>query len=715
GAARQHDVLGLEAAGPDPAAGGVRQRARHFGRDPERVVLGQLFLARQAVAEGFPFHVRHDVIEEAGRGPRVVQGQDVGVLQPGGDLDLAQEPLGAEGRREVRVQDLDRDRPMVLQVLREEHRRHAPATQLPLDRVAVGDGLTQGVEQVGHGTWRPSLQHAPAPRQRLMRPPLLSCRASFPICSGRMTHPAPVRPSPVPSISRLFAAAFLAIAVAGLADRIAIWRSARRTQADMIELSQRLEQLARASPSPALQPQIAAMRELAAEVGDDAIQAAVQTTVIFVIVLVALGVGLWYNRRRLATPFAHVVGALQRVAAGRYDERLDEDQPEEFGTIARGVNQMAAAIAWRERMQDQAGRLLAALNAPSREATAGGSFGPALDVIAAATGAPALAPLRSRDRLVGLLVATVTGELSADARVALEHAAPNLAIACERDSAHQHTRRLAVEVRHAAQRLESQNAELEEQHRELTRLNAELDQAGKLKDQFLANMSHELRTPLNSVIGFSDLLLTMATPESPLSETQRDYLETIARNGRHLLELINELLDLSKIAAGRMELRFEPLELGALLQEAADSVRAQVEARRHTLVIEPLHDHLVVTADRGRLRQVLLNLLSNAIKFSTDGGRVGLSACLEDAGRARIAVGDTGIGIAPADQRQPCQEFVQVDASESRRYEGTGLGLALSKRLVELHGGTIGVESELGKGSTFWFTLRRAESGPEHR
>src|SRR5216117_3539245 len=452
-----------------------------------------------------------------------------------------------------------------------------------------------------------------------------------------MTHPAPLRPAPVPSISRLFAAAFLAIAVAGLAERVAIWRSARRTQADMIELSQRLEQLARVSASPALEPQIVAMRELAAEVGDNAIQAAAQTTVIFVIVLVALGVGLWYNRRRLATPFAHVVGALQRVAAGRYEERLDEDQPEEFGTIARGVNQMAAALSWRERMQDQAGRLLSALNAPPREATAGGSFGPALDVIAGATGAPALAlyqpqydtnewgptavrratarplsrdvvrqlvgdavtviyyasaaagpvraqlqltttdddstgglalaPLRSRDRLVGLLVATVAGELSADARVALEHAAPNLAIACERDSAHQHTRRLAVEVRHAAQRLESQNAilttlndKLEEQHAELTRLNAALDQASKLKDQFLANVSHELRTPLNSVIGFSDLLLTMASPESPpLTETQRDYLETIARNGRHLLELINELLDLSKIAAGRMQLRLEPL------------------------------------------------------------------------------------------------------------------------------------------------------------
>ena len=598
-----------------------------------------------------------------------------------------------------------------------------------------------------------------------------------------MTNPAPVRPSPVPSISRLFAAAFLAIAVAGLADRIATWRSARRTQADMIELSQRLEQLARVSPSPAREAQVAALRELAADVGDNAIQAAVQTTVIFVVVLVALGVGLWYNRRRLATPFGHVVGALQRVAAGQYDERLDEGQPEEFGMIARGVNHMAAALAWRERIQDQAGRLLTALNAPAGEATAGGSFGPALDVIAAATGAPALAlyqpqydtnewgptavrratarplsrdvvrqlvgdavtviyhasaaarpvraqlqlttaddasagglalaPLRSRGRLVGLLVATVTGELSADARVALEHAAPNLAIACERDSAHQHTRRLAVEVRHAAQRLESQNAELEEQHREMSRLYAELDQAGKLKDQFLANVSHELRTPLNSVIGFSDLLLTMATPENPLTETQRDYLETIARNGRHLLELINELLDLSKIAAGRMELRLEALEVSALLREAADTVRAQLEARRHSLVIEPLPDHLMVTADRGRLRQVLLNLLSNAIKFSTDGGRVTLSARLEDSGAVRVAVTDTGIGIAPADQSRLFQEFVQLDASASRRYEGTGLGLALSKRLVELHGGTIGVDSELGTGSTFWFTLRRAESRPE--
>jgi signal transduction histidine kinase len=288
-----------------------------------------------------------------------------------------------------------------------------------------------------------------------------------------------------------------------------------------------------------------------------------------------------------------------------------------------------------------------------------------------------------------------------------------LAIACERESAHQHMRRLAAQLRHAAQLLESQNAKLAEQHGELSRLNTALDQASRLKDQFLANMSHELRTPLNSVIGFSDLLVTMASVDTPLTDTQRDYVETISRNGRHLLELINELLDLSKIAAGRLELRLEPLELEPVLREAADSVRAQLEAHKHRLALEPPEPPVVVTADRGRLRQVLLNLLSNAIKFTTDGGRITLRAGPEDAGRVRIAVTDTGIGIAPADQHRLFQEFVQLDASPSRRYEGTGLGLALSKRLVELHGGAIGVESQLGQGSTFWFTVPRAAPRPQ--
>jgi signal transduction histidine kinase len=250
--------------------------------------------------------------------------------------------------------------------------------------------------------------------------------------------------------------------------------------------------------------------------------------------------------------------------------------------------------------------------------------------------------------------------------------------------------------------------EVRQTAKRLGELNAELDTAMKTKDQFLSNISHELRTPLNSIIGFTDLLLTQDLGPA-LSDQQRDFLETVARNGRQLLELINELLDLQRIAAGRMELKPEAVELAGLLAEAAGSVHAQAQQHRHTLVVSPLPQDLRVHADRGRVRQVLLNLLSNAIKFTPDGGRITVAAAPVNGGaEARIAVSDTGIGIAPEDQPKLFQEFSQLDASASRKYEGTGLGLALSRRLVELHGGAIGVESEMGKGSTFWFTLPQA-------
>src|SRR3989440_2267941 len=164
--------------------------------------------------------------------------------------------------------------------------------------------------------------------------------------------------------------------------------------------------------------------------------------------------------------------------------------------------------------------------------------------------------------------------------------------------------------------------------------------------------------------------------------------------------------------AGRVDLRREPLSLDALFSEVVDTVRAQLEARKHKLALEPPRETVVVMADRGRLRQLLLNLLSNAIKFPTDGGRITLSVRV-DGDRVRVAVSDSGIGIAPADQQKLFQEFVQLDGSPSRRYEGTGLGLALSKRLVELHGGAIGVESQLGNGSPFWLTVPRSETMPE--
>src|SRR5437867_4409044 len=201
--------------------------------------------------------------------------------------------------------------------------------------------------------------------------------------------PSPGRGMRTPSISRVFAAALLAIAVAGLVERWATWQSARRTQADMIDLTHRIERIAQLYPSPGIETQLDDLRELAVAVGDDAIQAAIATTILFAVMLVALGVGLWYNRRRLAQPFAHVVSALERVAAGHYEERLDETQPEEFGMIARGVNRMAGALAWREGVQDSTARLLAALNPAVRDPS-GDNFGPALEVLAAATAARAL-------------------------------------------------------------------------------------------------------------------------------------------------------------------------------------------------------------------------------------------------------------------------------------------------------------------------------------
>ena len=463
----------------------------------------------------------------------------------------------------------------------------------------------------------------------------------------------------------------------------------------------------------------------------------------------------------LAAPFARISQALLRVAEGQFIEPLPEDQAGEFGVIARGVNQMAKTLTSREELQAYLSQLLAALNTSADDATTG--LSQALGVIAGATKAtgivlyqPAydanewaptasrgvearpvsratmrdlvgnatqaihyhgeavqpvrhqlrltaavpqglvLVPLRGGTKLVGVLGVLPGTTFGPEERAALEQAAPNLAIACERGSAHHNTRRLAVEVRQTAQRLEQ--------------LNTELDGAMKTKDLFLSNISHELRTPLNSIIGFTDLLLTEDLGAA-LSAQQRDFLDTVARNGRQLLQLINELLDLQRIAAGRMELKPESVQLAGLLNEAASSVQAQLQKHQHALVVTPPPAELRVQADPGRVRQVLLNLLSNAIKFTPDGGRISVVAAPVNGGsisEVRIAVSDTGIGIAPEDQPKLFKEFSQLDASASRKYEGTGLGLALSRQLVELHGGTMGVESEMGKGSTFWFTLPEA-------
>jgi len=230
----------------------------------------------------------------------------------------------------------------------------------------------------------------------------------------------------------------------------------------------------------------------------------------------------------------------------------------------------------------------------------------------------------------------------------------------------------------------------------------QLEAASRHKSEFLANMSHELRTPLNAVIGFSEVLLQRMF--GVLNDKQDEYLKDIYASGQHLLSLINDILDLSKIEAGRMELAPAPFHLPTALENAVTLVRER--AARHGIALhldlDPRLGELV--GDERKVKQVLLNLLSNAVKFTPEGGRITLKAGLTD-GAVEIAVSDTGVGIAQEDQAAIFEEFRQVGSDETRKQEGTGLGLTLAKKFIELHGGRIWVESEVGRGSTFTFTL----------
>jgi signal transduction histidine kinase len=214
-------------------------------------------------------------------------------------------------------------------------------------------------------------------------------------------------------------------------------------------------------------------------------------------------------------------------------------------------------------------------------------------------------------------------------------------------------------------------------------------------------MSHELRTPLNAIIGFSEVLSERMFGE--LNEKQDEYLKDIHASGQHLLSLINDILDLSKIEAGRMELEVTDFDLPMAIDNALTLVRERAGRRSialHTTVDERLGQ---IQADERKIRQVLLNLLSNAIKFTPEGGRIEIAAEPKD-GSVEVSVSDTGVGIAPEDQEKVFEEFRQVGTAE-KKAEGTGLGLTLCRKFVELHGGRIWVKSELGTGSTFTFTI----------
>jgi PAS domain S-box-containing protein len=245
--------------------------------------------------------------------------------------------------------------------------------------------------------------------------------------------------------------------------------------------------------------------------------------------------------------------------------------------------------------------------------------------------------------------------------------------------------------------------------RTLQEKNAELERANQAKDRFLASMSHELRTPLNGIIGFAEFL-SDGKP-GPLNGKQKEYLGDILNSGRHLLHLINDMLDLVKIQAGKADLSIERFRLTDVISEVCSGVRPIAEGKRIDVrtVIDPGIDY--VTLDLQRFKQILFNLLSNALKFTNDGGHVGIVVEPYPNRRFRLSVSDDGIGIRAEDVGRLFTEFEQLDTGTARRFGGTGLGLALTRSLAELQGGTVGVESEIGKGSTFHVILPLAVPG----
>jgi signal transduction histidine kinase len=238
--------------------------------------------------------------------------------------------------------------------------------------------------------------------------------------------------------------------------------------------------------------------------------------------------------------------------------------------------------------------------------------------------------------------------------------------------------------------------------REIEAKGKQLEIASQHKSEFLANMSHELRTPLNAIIGFSEVLMERYFGE--LNEKQNEYVDDILSSGRHLLSLINDVLDLSKVEAGRMELEVTTFHLPDAIDNAMLLVRER--ASRHGIKLDHAIDERLAdfNGDERKIKQILVNLLTNAVKFTPEGGQVKVEARLGDSA-VILSVVDTGIGIAKEDQEAIFEEFRQAGGNYAHKREGTGLGLTLTKRFVEMHGGKIWVESEVGKGSTFTFTL----------
>ena len=268
------------------------------------------------------------------------------------------------------------------------------------------------------------------------------------------------------------------------------------------------------------------------------------------------------------------------------------------------------------------------------------------------------------------------------------------------------TLRTSAQLTHANKRLEKRQLEVAQANESLRQQTRLAEEASVAKSAFLANMSHELRTPLNAIIGFSELI---GHNGSETEAERKEYLGHVVASGRHLEKLVNDILDLAKVEAGKLEFFPERVDLAGLIGDLTSTMRVLADKKRIELVTQVQPDVRLVVADPARLKQVLYNYLSNALKFTPEGGRVSVLAEPAQTGSFRLSVEDTGIGIASADQARLFQEFEQVDQTRSKEHQGTGLGLALVKKIVEAQGGEVGVTSTPGEGSVFYAVLPPGE------
>lgn len=260
--------------------------------------------------------------------------------------------------------------------------------------------------------------------------------------------------------------------------------------------------------------------------------------------------------------------------------------------------------------------------------------------------------------------------------------------------------------------IEAQKQQLEQNYEQLRHVNQQLIQAAQAKDDFLANMSHELRTPLNAILGLSEVLQEQVY--GPLTEKQTKSIRIIEESGRHLLALINDVLDVAKMEAGKFELDIAPVEVSQLCQSSLRLIKQAAHKKRIKVTFQLDEDVITIAGDERRLKQMLVNLFSNAVKFTATGGLVGLEVKgLTEEEQVHFIVWDTGIGINSTDMRRLFQPFSQIDSSLTRQHTGTGLGLVMVKHLAEMHGGDVSVTSDVGQGSRFTVSLPWTNSRPQ--